>query len=171
LIEKKNLKEVSKSFGLGTKAEARKPACLSICAPGPAAEFRSDSRFAVGRGFQNDSDSLKRFQRPVSHAGGSVFLLVKPANRWGFVCSSRALPVTAAHLLELTAANDPLTKTTLSPSRRVVSLKKRRVTDCSVYSSVTAASTREHASLAREARVRHAFRKGAELAVIPGGKA
>jgi hypothetical protein len=156
LIEKKNPDKVSKSFGLGTKAEARKPACLSICAPGPAAESRSDSKSAVGRGFQNDSDSLKRFQRPVSHAGGSVFLLVKPANRWGFVCSSRALPVIAA-------------KTKVSPSCRVVSLEKRRVTacnGCSVYSSVTAASTREHAPMTRQ----HASRKSAELAVIPGGK-
>jgi hypothetical protein len=54
-----------------------------------------------------------------------------------------------------------------------VSLEKRRVTacnGCSVYSSVTAAFTREHAPMTREARVRHALRKGAELAVIPGGK-
>lgn len=36
--------------------------------------------------------SLKRFQRPVSRAGGFGFLLVKPANRWGFVCSSRVRP-------------------------------------------------------------------------------
>jgi hypothetical protein len=157
LIEKKNLKEVSKSFGLGTKAEAREPACLSICGPGPAVNGRSDPAFPVGRGFQKQgSESLKRFQLPVSQAGGSVFLLVKPANRWGFVCSSRVLPVTAA-------------KTKVSPSCRVVSLEKRRVTacnGCSVYSSVTAASTREHAPMTRQ----HALRKGAELAVIPGGK-
>ena len=43
------------------------------------------------------SSRLERFQRPVSHVGGFGFLLVKPTNRWGFVCSSRVLPVTAAN--------------------------------------------------------------------------
>ncbi len=95
MTEKKNPEQVSpfQSFGLGTKAEGRKPACLSICAPGTGGTVK---RLSLVRGFQKDSsasnaasvtterqtlarqlsgeclanDSLKRFHGPVSHRGG-----------------------------------------------------------------------------------------------------
>ena len=59
--------------------------------PAPVEHLGSLRKFG-----REGSSRLQRFQLPVSQAGGSVFLLVKPANRWGFVCSSRVRPFTAA---------------------------------------------------------------------------
>ncbi len=63
------------SFGLGTKAEGRKSACLSICAPGPAADSRSNPRIAVGRGFQTKQACRQRVANVAAtrcHANNGV---------------------------------------------------------------------------------------------------
>jgi hypothetical protein len=97
----------------------------------------------------------RRFHGPDSYRGGSGFLLVRPANRWGFVCSSRVPPVTAE-------------KTKATP-RGVVSLHAWR-------SGIDASNLDQHPSCHANS-VTPALRKrytdsvtGVELAVIEGGK-
>ena len=88
--------EVSiQSFGLGTKAEGRKPACVSICNPGTGERA---VRLSLVRGFQKDGGcnassvtqalweryrGLKRFHGPVSHRGGCGSHVRQPSGALG----------------------------------------------------------------------------------------